>query len=73
MFIVLLGWLYVLLMVSITMPSLILGILTFVLGGLAPAALLLYVSGSKGRRARQRRQDAPSPDPGDTNRNGPDR
>lgn len=53
MLIVLLGWLYVLAMVAITAPSLWLGAIIFLFGGIAPALLLLYVATSRTRRARR--------------------
>lgn len=57
MFIVILGWLYVIAMVAITAPSVWLGIVIFLAGGLAPALLWLYIAGSRLRRARTMRPD----------------
>ncbi len=57
MFIVILGWLYVIAMVAITAPSISMGIVIFVFGGLAPALLWLYIAGSRIRRARMLRPD----------------
>lgn len=54
MFIVVLGYLYVILMVAITAPSMLDGVVTFMLYGLAPVALLVYVLGR--RRARRIRR-----------------
>lgn len=62
MFIVILGWLYVIAMVAIKAPSVWLGLFIFLTGGLAPVLLWLYVAGSRLRRARlMRRDDASAP------------
>ncbi|WP_151445914.1 hypothetical protein [Lacisediminimonas profundi] len=53
--IVAIGWIYVVLMMAITENSVVAGILTFVLYGLLPVAIILYISGSK---QRKRKQDA---------------
>lgn len=57
MFIVILGWLYVIAMVAITTPSAWVGLIIFLVGGLGPALLGLYVAGSRARRARRMRPD----------------
>ncbi|VVE08762.1 hypothetical protein [Pandoraea terrigena] len=57
MLIVILGWLYVIAMVAITAPTVALGIVIFLGGGLAPAVLWLYIAGSRIRRARRLRPD----------------
>lgn len=46
--------LYVALMLALTMPSITLSIISFLFFGAAPAALLLWLAGSRTRRARQR-------------------
>lgn len=67
MFIVILGWLYVMAMVAITAPSVWLGLLIFAGGGIAPALLWLYIAGSRIRRihrirsAQALRRDAAAP------------
>jgi biotin transporter BioY len=53
MFIVAIGWIYVVLMMSITETSAVAGVMTFLLYGLLPVALLLYISGG-GKRKRRR-------------------
>ena len=53
MFIVAIGWIYVVLMMSITETSAIAGVMTFLFYGLLPVALLLYISGG-GKRKRRR-------------------
>ncbi|VVD68331.1 hypothetical protein [Pandoraea soli] len=57
MLIVILGWLYVIAMVAITAPSVALGVVIFVCGGLAPTMLCLYIAGARLRRARPPRPD----------------
>ncbi|WP_374622143.1 hypothetical protein [Pandoraea sp.] len=57
MFIVILGWLYVIAMVAITAPSVGLGVVIFVGGGLGPALLVLYIAGSRIRRVRALRRE----------------
>ena len=53
MFIVAIGWIYVVLMMSITETSVVAGVMTFLFYGLLPVALLLYISGG-GKRKRRR-------------------
>jgi hypothetical protein len=50
MYLILLGWLYVMLMVSITSSTLIGAIMTFCCFGLFPALLVLYLNGTIGRK-----------------------
>jgi biotin transporter BioY len=53
MFIVAIGWLYVVLMMSITETTPVAGVMTFVLYGMVPVALLLYISGGRQRKRRR--------------------
>ena len=57
LFIVAIGWIYVVLMMSITETTPIAGVMTFILYGLLPVALLLYISGG-GKRKRRRIAEA---------------
>ena len=50
MYIVAIAWLYVVLMVSITQPSPLKGVVTFLGAGLLPLALFLWLVGSHQRR-----------------------
>ena len=52
MYIVAIGWIYVVFMMAITENSVIAGIMTFLLYGVIPLAIILYLSG-----VRQRRQN----------------
>lgn len=54
MYIVAIGWLYVALMMAITEHTVVAAIATFLLYGVGPVALLLYILGTPGRRKRRR-------------------
>lgn len=56
MYIVAIGWLYVVLMMALTESSITAGVLTFVFYGLAPLALLLWLLGTPARRRRLARK-----------------
>ncbi|MFL6719671.1 MAG: hypothetical protein ACJ8G3_25270 [Burkholderiaceae bacterium] len=61
MFIVAIGWMYVVLMMSIAEENAVAGVMTFLLYGLLPVAILLYISGGgkrKRRRIAEQRQQA---------------
>lgn len=53
MYIVAIGWLYVALMMAITESNVVAGVATFLMYGLAPVALVLYIMGTPGRRRRK--------------------
>lgn len=52
--IIVIGWLYVSILASITEPSLVGGILTFLFSGALPCGLLLYFAGTRIRRERRK-------------------
>lgn len=58
MYIVAIGWLYVALMMAITETSVVAGVATFLLYGLAPVSIVMYILGTPGRRSRRRAQEA---------------
>lgn len=58
MYIVAIAWLYVVLMMSLTEQSWVAGIGTFILYGLAPLSLFLWIVGSPARKRRRLAQDA---------------
>ena len=66
MYIIVIGWLYVTLLVALTESSIFAGILSFVFYGLAPTALLLWLTGSASRRRKSSAVNKSSPDPSDT-------
>jgi biotin transporter BioY len=53
MFIVAIGWIYVVLMMAITETTPVAGVMTFILYGLVPVALLLYISGGRQRKRKR--------------------
>lgn len=53
MYIVAIGWMYVVLMMSIAEETAVAGVMTFIFYGLVPVAILLYLSGG-GKRKRRR-------------------
>ena len=65
-YIIAIGWLYVALMMSVaeatnTTGTVLGAIITFVLYGLLPVALLMYILGTPARRRAHRARQAPSP------------
>lgn len=58
MYIVAIGWLYVALMMAITETSIVAGVATFLLYGLAPVSIVMYIMGTPGRRRRRKAQEA---------------
>lgn len=55
MYIVAIAWLYVTLMMAITEPSVVGGVLTFVFYGLIPCGLLLWLVGTPQRKRNKLR------------------
>ncbi|TWI69428.1 hypothetical protein IP91_00496 [Pseudoduganella lurida] len=53
MLIVALAWIYVVLLMALTEPTVVAGVMTFLLYCAAPLGILFYVTGGK-RRKRQR-------------------
>ena len=50
------GWIYVVLMMSVVEESLVAGIMTFFLYGVLPVTIILYIGGT-GKRRRRREQE----------------
>jgi hypothetical protein len=63
MYIVAIAWLYVTLMMALTEPSIVAGILTFGFYGLLPCALLLWLVGAP-QRSRNRLRKVAEQQPG---------
>jgi hypothetical protein len=61
MYIVAIAWIYVTVLMAATEPSLVGGVLTFLLYGLAPLALFVWLFGRR-RRSVSVRQAADQPD-----------
>jgi hypothetical protein len=57
MYIVAIAWIYVVLMMSITEQSFVAGVMTFLLYGLLPLALILYLMGVPERKRRRMRAE----------------
>ncbi|MNR98475.1 hypothetical protein D3C72_296810 [compost metagenome] len=53
MYIIAIGWIYVVFMMAITETSVVAGIMTFLLYGVLPVTIIVYVMGS-GQRKRKR-------------------
>lgn len=53
MYIIVIGWIYVVLMMSITETSFVAGIMTFVLYGIVPTSIIVYIMGTPARRRRR--------------------
>ncbi len=53
MYIVAVGWIYVVLMMSITETSAVAGIMTFLFYGVVPVAIILYLMGGPERKRRR--------------------
>jgi hypothetical protein len=66
MYIVAIGWIYVVFMMSITEQSVIAGIMTFLLYGVVPVSILLYLGGSKRRKQRAAEKSAAPAKPAPT-------
>jgi hypothetical protein len=58
-YIVAIAWLYVVLMMSLTETSVVAGVITFALYGLAPLSLFLWLVGTPQRRRNRRSAGEP--------------
>ena len=54
MYVVAIGWMYVVTLMAFAEPTVVAGVLTFVFYGLAPVSLLFWLTGALGRRSRRR-------------------
>jgi membrane protein implicated in regulation of membrane protease activity len=72
MYIVAIGWLFVVLMIALTETGITAGLLTFFFYGLAPLALFLWLVGTPARRRRLARE-AVDQKVGEDNRGDADR
>lgn len=64
MHIVAIGWIYVVLMMAITEHSVIAGIMTFLMYGVVPLAIILYLTGTQRRRRNRALKKKSLPDSG---------
>ncbi len=58
MLIVALAWIYVVLLMALTEPTVVAGIMTFLLYCVLPLGILFYVTGGKRRKRRRERAAA---------------
>ena len=58
MYIIAIGWIWVVFMMSITETGIVAGLMTFVFYGILPCGLLLYLLGTPARRRRKSRLQA---------------
>lgn len=67
MYIIAIGWLYVVVMMAITETSFIAGLMTFLFYGLLPLAIFLWLFGTpQRRRSMAAKENASKPDGSDT-------
>jgi hypothetical protein len=57
MWILAIGWMYVVTLMAATEPTVVGGIMTFLGYGLLPLSLVLYLAGGWGRRARRKEKE----------------
>jgi len=57
MYIVIIGWMYVVTLMAATETNLVAGIVTFLFYGALPCAVLAYLMGTKSRRLKRRAQE----------------
>jgi hypothetical protein len=60
MWIVALAWLYVVGLMALTEPTIVAGLMTFLMYCILPLSILFYISGSKRRRERKQLAAAPA-------------
>lgn len=58
MYIIAIAWLYVVILVAVSNPTVVGGVLTFVFAGVGPLALFLWVFGTPARRRAAARREA---------------
>jgi hypothetical protein len=63
MYIIAIGWLWVVLLMAITESNIVAGVLTFIFYGLLPCSLLMWLLLTPARRRRQAAQNADEPTP----------
>lgn len=61
MYIIVIGWLYVIVLMAATEKTVVAGLLTLIFYGLAPVALFVWIFGTPGRRRAAARSRLPQP------------
>lgn len=57
MYIVAIAWIYVVFMMALTEPSIVAGIMTFLMYGVLPVSIIVYVMGTGQRKRKRRAQE----------------
>lgn len=57
MYLVAIGWIYVVFMMAITENSVVAGVATFLFYGLIPVAIILYLGGTRRRRLKKQMEE----------------
>ena len=57
MYIIAIAWIYVVFMMAITETTVVAGIMTFLLYGVLPVSIIVYVMGTGGRKRKRRAQE----------------
>jgi hypothetical protein len=57
MYLIAIGWIYVVFMMSITENSVVAGAATFIFYGLIPVSIILYLGGTRRRRLRRQMEE----------------
>ena len=57
MYLVAIGWIYVVLMMSITEETIVAGVMTFLFYGLLPVGIILYLGDSPRRRRKRKMEE----------------
>jgi hypothetical protein len=63
MYIIAIGWMWVVLMMAITESNIVAGMLSLVFYGVLPCSLLLWLMGTPARRRRRAREEATGTEP----------
>jgi bacteriorhodopsin len=53
MYLVAIGWIYIVFMMSITEETIVAAVMTFIFYGLLPVSVIVYIGGSRQRRLRK--------------------
>jgi hypothetical protein len=71
MYIIAIGWLWVTLLMALTEPNIVAGVLSFTFYGLLPCSLLMWLLGTPARRRKKAAENSAMP--GDQLADAPDR
>ena len=57
MYLIVIGWMYVVFMMSITEHSIVAGNMTFLMYGVFPVAIIMYIGGGRQRRLKRQAEE----------------